>query len=143
MVEFRQICSYCTRMTYYHPLVKWFLSRKMYSDNPNTVAWHNVLKGKTKMIPYHRSSGSSVTRLDGFWNLLVTNVLTKVAQMYVDFFESINFHAINCWRSTFGQHLEIFGLLYISASGHTGGKCTYSTALNEYEDADLLVWILM
>ena len=59
---------------------------------------------------------SIVTRLDDFWKLFVTNFLTQVAQMYVDFLGSFeNIH--------FGQRLEIFGLLYISASGHTDCKC--------------------
>ena len=60
----------------------------------------------------------SVTRMGNFWKFLVTNLLTKVAQMYVVFlgsFENIHIHVliavITFWA--------ILWLLYISASGHT------------------------
>ena len=53
---------------------------------------------------------------------LVTNFVTKVTQMYKDFFgyfESINFQGKTA-AATFGQLFKEFWLLFISASCHTG-----------------------
>ena len=60
-----------------------------------------------------------MTRLGDFWKFLVTNFLTKVAQMYVDFlgyFENFQFHFL----TTVVTFWATLGLLNISASGHTG-----------------------
>ena len=66
--------------------------------------------------------GISVTRLGNFWKFLVTNFLTKVAQIYrrlFRIFENNNFQvktAVASFCPTFSK----IGLLLISASGHTG-----------------------
>ena len=61
--------------------------------------------------------GSSVTRLGDFWKFLEIHFLAKVAQMYVDF--------LGCLKTSIFMYklkrLVNFGLLYISASSHTGG----------------------
>ena len=60
---------------------------------------------------------SIVTRLDDFWKLFVTNFLTQVAQMYVDFlgsFENIHYHVVTFW-ATFGK---FWATLYFSIWSH-------------------------
>ena len=62
-----------------------------------------------------------MTRLGDFLNFLMLNFLTKVAQMYIDFlgcFKRVHF-MYKLLYLLFGHLLEHFGLLYISASGHT------------------------
>ena len=63
-----------------------------------------------------------MTRLGDFWNFLVTNFITKVAQMFGDFLGSCeNYHFLSqIFEATFGQLLEKLELLFISTSGHTG-----------------------
>ena len=60
---------------------------------------------------------ANVTRLGDFWKFLVTNFLTKVAQMYVDFLDILKTSIF--MDKLFRHYWNIFGLLYISVSGHT------------------------
>ena len=66
---------------------------------------------------------SSVTRLGEFLKILVTIFLRSVAQIYrrlFGLFWKHQFSSKNCRGHFLGQRLNIhFGLLFISASGHT------------------------
>ena len=65
---------------------------------------------------------ASVTRLGDFFNFLATNCISKVAPIFGDFLDSCEAIAFNDKLAMlhFGQLLEKFGLLFISASGHIG-----------------------
>ena len=69
-------------------------------------------------------ANTSVTRLGEFWNLLPTNFLIKVAQIFFCFLgnlQIVTFHAKPAVTS-FGETIWKFGLLFIPTSGHTGQK---------------------
>ena len=69
-------------------------------------------------------ANTSVTRLGEFWNLLPTNFLIKVAQIFFCFLgnlQIVTFHAKPAVTS-FGETIGKFGLLFIPTSGHTGQK---------------------
>ena len=62
----------------------------------------------------------SVTRLGDFWKFLATHFLRKVGLwLFGLFWKTLIFELNQLWL-IFGQLLETFGLLFISASGHTG-----------------------
>ena len=67
---------------------------------------------------------ASVTRLGDFFNFLATNCISKVAPIFGDFLDSCEAIAFNDKLAMlhFGQLLEKFGLLFISASGHIDGS---------------------
>ena len=60
-----------------------------------------------------------MTSLGDFQKLLITNFLSKVAQMYGDFFGKSENYNFKQQCLLFGQLLEKFGLIFVSVSGHT------------------------
>ena len=72
-----------------------------------------------EMITGHRLI---VTRFGNFWKFLVTNILTKVTQIFGDtlgYFERHNFRVATVVGSLWATFVKNW-LLFISTSGHTG-----------------------
>ena len=63
-----------------------------------------------------------MTRLGKFWNFMATNFVSKVSQMFRDFFgQFLNYHLLSqTVVTTFGQLLENLGYFLFLHSGHTG-----------------------
>ena len=78
------------------------------------------------------SIADMVARLGDFWNFLVTNFITKVAQMFGDFLGSYENFSFLSWtvRLRLGQILEKLGLLFISTSGHNACRSFTSNVSN-------------
>ena len=65
-----------------------------------------------------------MTRLGCFLKVMVTNFLTKIAQIYgnvLGFFQNITF-LVKTTLTTITVTLENLGLLYFLTSGHTGSE---------------------
>ena len=74
--------------------------------------------------------------------LLATPFISKVAQMFGYFLGSCENHRVlkSNWLGYFlGNHLEKLGLLFISASGHTGDKCSHKLP-NKYPQQFYINW---
>ena len=68
-----------------------FLSRYLPYNVPIYLSFNSSLPPTSNVLLF-LSSRSSVTRLGEFWNSLVTNFITKVAQMFDDFLGSCENH---------------------------------------------------